>query len=91
MISSIQNGVSDKLLNIITSSQHHNAYKKCPCHDQSRLQRFSVQVMAHFKYCRVKTNVQTVSEPHDLKMDFRSALLNQFYASIVIYIFSTIM
>ena len=29
------------------------------------------QIRAHFKYCQIKTRVQTARESHDLDMDFR--------------------
>ena len=32
------------------------------------------QIRAHFKYCQIKTHVQTACESHDLNMDFRSDL-----------------
>ena len=30
------------------------------------------KVRAHFKYCRIKTHVQSACESHDLNMDFCS-------------------
>ena len=40
------------------------------------------QIRAHFKYCQIKTHVQTAREPHDLNM--ASDSVTNFYARIPI-------
>ena len=76
-----QNGISVKLSNIITSSQLHIAWnifanKNVEVMINPGCNAFCVtsdkQIEAHFKYCQIKTHVQTACESHDLYMDFRS-------------------
>ena len=75
------NDVSIKLLNVIKSSQLHNAcivlVKKNvdvmirPCCNAFHLLS-DKQIRAHFNYCQIKTYVQTARESHDLNMGLYS-------------------
>ena len=81
MVNAKQNGVSIKLSNIITSSQCHNACnifvnKNVDVMISPGCNAFRIvsdkQIRSHFKYCQIKTHVQTACESHDLNIDFRS-------------------
>ena len=78
MVFSNQNGVSFKLLNMIMVSQRHNACnvfenKNIDVMNSPGCNAFRVlsdkQIRAHFKYCQVKTHIQTA---HGLNMDLCS-------------------
>ena len=75
-----QNGNSIKLLNIITSSQCHNACNVFANKNVNVMispDRIAIlvlsdkQIRARFKYFQIKTHVKTVRNSHELNMDFR--------------------
>ena len=81
LVFSKQNGISVKLSTIITSSQRHNmckvfANKNVDLMISLGCNPFRVwsdkQIRAHFKYCQIKSHVQTAFESGDLNKDLCS-------------------